>query len=544
MWSWFMLQYKLIIYFSPSLFHRPNTPQLSSTQFEWTIDEVSSLKPANVEPHETQFQDSPDPDLEARAQLAISSYFKEQQVVPSPIDCPLRSQRIILSEINGNTPLSKPGRRIRDCGSQTELTLPPILPSALEEALKPYFKPKLAGGDHEPNELDVCKSNQFKDVSLRRKLFDMHNIVVLDNESLKTPQHQTPKTSNSSTHSNSSPISLNSIQHTAIIGKLSDSLDKSSFGSLSPISSDSLSPNCITASATKRKTRFGSFLSEVDVELLSPIHPPSRRSPLKESNRSQYRDRDNDLSKTALVEINASTATDTNVRFTPERSSSPFNVMNKNNIADFSTDSFNLKVSRLKVNTSKAHLSGQEKLDNSDNKTQMETYIFQSDDTEEMFESTVDMDEAQVSELSAHSSNCSSSQSDTPKCKRRSASRKNLSQSFSANFLEDEDEQQLENAQSIKFKEIFANKQFSANFANKTATLFDDVNNQMEVTTTPKKNLAFYRTDSGFNEMSQNSLSSCDAAKLQDAQQLALMQQDILVCCSTPSKKFDFNFMS
>lgn len=53
---------------------------MCSTQldFEWTIDEVSSLNPANVEAHETQFASHIDPELEAKAQAAISSYFKEQ----------------------------------------------------------------------------------------------------------------------------------------------------------------------------------------------------------------------------------------------------------------------------------------------------------------------------------------------------------------------------------------------------------------------------------------------------------------------------------
>lgn len=53
---------------------------MCSTQleFEWTIDEVSSLNPANVEAHETQFVSIIDPDVEAKAQAAISSYFKER----------------------------------------------------------------------------------------------------------------------------------------------------------------------------------------------------------------------------------------------------------------------------------------------------------------------------------------------------------------------------------------------------------------------------------------------------------------------------------
>lgn len=53
---------------------------MCSTQleFEWTIDEVSSLNPANVEAHETQFVSIIDPEVEAKAQAAISTYFKER----------------------------------------------------------------------------------------------------------------------------------------------------------------------------------------------------------------------------------------------------------------------------------------------------------------------------------------------------------------------------------------------------------------------------------------------------------------------------------
>lgn len=67
-------------FFSPSLFHRPNTPQMSSTHFEWTIDEISSLNPASFEAHETQFVSMTDPDTDAKAQAAISSFFREQVI--------------------------------------------------------------------------------------------------------------------------------------------------------------------------------------------------------------------------------------------------------------------------------------------------------------------------------------------------------------------------------------------------------------------------------------------------------------------------------
>lgn len=141
-------------------------------EFEWTIDEVSSLNPANVEAHETQFQSIVDPEFEAKAQAAICTYFKEKHAgiicggpavgqshcshfgastiwvlaaavivvlccilitVPSPDDCPLREQKIIL-----NKSLRKKACITRDNHCQTELTLPPILPKAVEDALRPF----------------------------------------------------------------------------------------------------------------------------------------------------------------------------------------------------------------------------------------------------------------------------------------------------------------------------------------------------------------------------------------------------------------------
>lgn len=536
------------------MFQRPNTPQLSSTQFEWTIEEVSSLKPAHVEPHETQFHDSPDPELEAKAQSAISSYFKEQQIVPSPIDCPLRSQRIMLSEINGNTPLSKPGRRIRDGCTQTELTLPPVLPLALEEALKPYFQPHLAG---KGNELKKSYNADAKDTSLRRKLFDMQNIVVVENENqqLIQPLLKTKHANHSAYHhSNSSPISMNSLQHTAIVGKLSDSLDKSSFGSLSPISaSDSLSPNSRSESASKRKTRFGSFISQLEeVEMLSPIRPPPfRKQALNGANHTKYR---SPLKDMTTID-NTSYINDDNESFTPERSSSPLSNMHHNNIAEFSTDSFNVKVSRLKVNSSKPQTNTLKQ------KTVCPDVDVFHDDTQDVLESTVDIDDMQVSQLSQHSSNCSSSQSDTPRCKRRSASRKNLSQSFSANWLEDnEDEaEDLEISQSLKIKELLCKKPLNGNMPVCTTTTttvtsasFAGLDNKTALEDSPKKSVTFYRADSGFNEMSQYSSSSQDnqhhIQRQQEEQQQLKREpcqavQNIMVCCSTPSTK-DFNYLT
>lgn len=71
---------------SPSLFHTLATPKRRSSvnqcsqEFEWTIEELSSLNPVNVVPHETQFREDFDPVREAQAQAAINSFFTEQKI--------------------------------------------------------------------------------------------------------------------------------------------------------------------------------------------------------------------------------------------------------------------------------------------------------------------------------------------------------------------------------------------------------------------------------------------------------------------------------
>ena len=72
---------------SPSLFHTLTTPKRNNSQssqfeqqFEWTIEELSSLNPVNMVPHETQFREEEDPEREAKAQAAINSFFTEQKI--------------------------------------------------------------------------------------------------------------------------------------------------------------------------------------------------------------------------------------------------------------------------------------------------------------------------------------------------------------------------------------------------------------------------------------------------------------------------------
>jgi protein aurora borealis len=106
------------------------------------------MKPVHLEPHDTQFQTPQDYDseTEARAQAAIITYFNEHEIVPSPIDCQLRNQKLVLAEelmetsSLGSLSLGKAKKKQSADGSaQTILTFPPILPKSVEDLLRPYF---------------------------------------------------------------------------------------------------------------------------------------------------------------------------------------------------------------------------------------------------------------------------------------------------------------------------------------------------------------------------------------------------------------------
>jgi len=112
--------------------------------------------------------------------------------------------------------------------------------------------------------------------------------------------------------------------------------------------------------------------------------------------------------------------------------------------------------------------------------------LFEETEEEEEAESEEDEEEAERMQLSTLSFNCSSSNSDTPRGhkRHRSAQRKNLSQSFSANLEEEEDQAQ----------EAGANQQA-----------------EPPVVVVPQQGprIPLYRTDSGFNETSSTSTFAC-----------------------------------
>ncbi|XP_034482607.1 protein aurora borealis [Drosophila innubila] len=474
---------------SPSLFQcRSRTPQLSSTQFEWDIEEVSQLKPADVEPHETQFHDSPDPEQESKAQLAISAFFKESHIVPSPVDCPLRKQRIILNELDDNTPISnKTKTRFRDCEVQTELTLPPVLPKALEEALRPYLQPHLAG----PR---VIKSGSGADIfnsSMRRKLFDLQNVIVLG----EVEQQQTTEEEHAQMVG-SSPQA----KQTMFAGRLSDSTGEgsSSFGCLSPIRNlCGLPPGTPDDGNGARSARKRKQLLHELIELPSPIAPSEHLS------RRLHRSSHNTSEHVTLSELTGTGRMA--CKFTPDRSSSPMAL-------EYSTDSsINQRVSRLRVNSAQLPIEEVEQVEIVDDveAVVVETELEYETDTEEE-------DGMQLSQMSTNSFNCSSSNSDTPRVlrRRRSANRKNLSQSFISNLLDGtehlEDEANVDRSPPVEIK--------------------------AEVYPAPQR-IGFYRTDSGFNETSSTSNLAC-SQELPSGSNYECTSLDVsMACCSTPSTR-------
>lgn len=134
--------------------------------------------------HETQFREETDPEREAEAQAAISSFFSEHQIVPSPQNCQLRKQKIELrpedDQIYNSTALPdnnsschvskiKEIKEKRDITTQTALSFPPNLPKEIEDLLKKYQLDESACNSD--NNSDDANHSMMDISTLRRKLF-------------------------------------------------------------------------------------------------------------------------------------------------------------------------------------------------------------------------------------------------------------------------------------------------------------------------------------------------------------------------------------
>lgn len=90
------------------------------------------MKPADIdEATVSQHVSEQDPTKESIMQQTIDKFFNEKAIVPSPFTEPVKYAPMVVS------PIRRPPNET--VGVQTVLSLPPILPKHIQEALAPYF---------------------------------------------------------------------------------------------------------------------------------------------------------------------------------------------------------------------------------------------------------------------------------------------------------------------------------------------------------------------------------------------------------------------
>lgn len=161
-----------------------STPKTES-KFKWTIDEISSLQPAEIDETTVSLHAcTDDSKTEVVVQKKIDLFFREPQIVPSPMnvnakcvpllkDCDFPKTPLNFDETDEeNVPNTREGnftdlQKIKLIlnsvfaalgATQTALTLPPILPKEVEDALRPYFtcsedQPEVDADDYTNDEL-------------------------------------------------------------------------------------------------------------------------------------------------------------------------------------------------------------------------------------------------------------------------------------------------------------------------------------------------------------------------------------------------------
>nr|XP_033339908.1 uncharacterized protein LOC117228317 [Megalopta genalis] len=163
---------------SPTVFSKVSNSSQQSPDFAWCVDELAMIQPASIEEFPEQQVHCIDQETEVKAQAAIDRFFKENKIIPSPWEVKKKDSRM---EIKTDTPTrassnmnAVSSKLKKDGWSQTLLSLPPDLPSHVEEVLKPYLT-----FTQEQN-LESDDSNSSNN-SLRRKLFCNHD-EYLDKE--------------------------------------------------------------------------------------------------------------------------------------------------------------------------------------------------------------------------------------------------------------------------------------------------------------------------------------------------------------------------
>lgn len=153
---------------SPSVFAAiPNKAPISDDKFCWSIEELATLKPIDIEKSPFVQSEATDHVMEAVAQAKINKFFSAKTILPSPAgpsgsstSKPLISTTTPTSTSSLavtpsptediSTPSSttaeesicspKNRRKVRTTASQTYLSLPAVLPAAVEKVLNQYMQ--------------------------------------------------------------------------------------------------------------------------------------------------------------------------------------------------------------------------------------------------------------------------------------------------------------------------------------------------------------------------------------------------------------------
>ncbi|KAI8429016.1 hypothetical protein MSG28_007594 [Choristoneura fumiferana] len=139
----------------------------SRGSFRWDIDQTCTLLPADIVACSSQFEPSPDPNLEKIAEEATDKFFSQEMVMPSPLESSKKVKPLLPASTEADVLIESFKEKsliMKDVSAQTVLSLPPELPPELEKMLQPYFT---YNQEHDMfGEYEITANG-----SLRRKLF-------------------------------------------------------------------------------------------------------------------------------------------------------------------------------------------------------------------------------------------------------------------------------------------------------------------------------------------------------------------------------------
>ncbi|KAJ8404632.1 hypothetical protein AAFF_G00334950 [Aldrovandia affinis] len=150
---------------SPSVFKSSSASSATPAKFKWSIDEMASLLPVDINPEEIHRQSlylsqtRTDKDIEEKRQYAIEQFFTKGAIVPSPWAASTQ-MHVVKSSISPGIPEEEMQTGKCSAACQTVLSLPADLD--LGKVLGEYYK---------LDEVSDQVQESLSSSSLRRKLF-------------------------------------------------------------------------------------------------------------------------------------------------------------------------------------------------------------------------------------------------------------------------------------------------------------------------------------------------------------------------------------